>query len=174
MIIDGRVWRLGDGVGATDLIPARYDKIGMKRDWAACAEHLLEDAAPGFAQRVQPGDVIVAGTDFGWGHAHYFGAVINALKHVRLGAVFASSLSGVFFRAATDLGLVTWTYGELAELTSTDDRVEVDLSTGAVHNHTTHVTRRLDPPPSLILELFEAGGSAPWALRRARKLAPTP
>ena len=173
MKIHGRAWRLGDDIGATDLIPARYDKIGMKRDLADCARHLLEDAEPRFASSVRPGDMLVAGDNFGSGHAHYFGAVINACLTVELGAVFASSINGMFFRAATDLGLISWTYGELADLVVTGEEIEVDLERGEFRNLTTSVERQLAPPPRLILDIFEAGGSTNWALRRAQLLEPT-
>jgi 3-isopropylmalate/(R)-2-methylmalate dehydratase small subunit len=174
MRIAGRVWKLGDDVGATDLIPARYDKIGMKRDWAECAHHLLEDLEPSFASGVRRGDIIVAGTNFGSGHAHYFGAVINACKHVGLGAAFATSINGMFFRAATDLGLMTWTYPELADEVSTGDEIDVDLREGRFENRTRNTCRLLTPPHPLILAIFDAGGSTNWAIQRARRTTAQP
>ncbi|WP_406462398.1 hypothetical protein OH768_44480 [Streptomyces sp. NBC_01622] len=168
MEIHGNVWKLGDGIGATDLVPARYDKIGMRRDWAQCASHLLEDVEPDFASSVRKGDVLVAGSNFGSGHAHYFGAAINACLTAGVGAAFAQSINGMFFRAATDLGLVSWTYGELAEAVQTGDEIRIDLDTGEFRNETTGRELRLTPPPELIRSIFRAGGSTPWAVQTVR------
>ena len=83
----------GRGHPGRHLIPARYDKIGMKRDWAGCARHSLEDAEPRFASSVRPGDMLVAGDNFGSGHAHYFGAVINACLTVEPGPSSPAALT---------------------------------------------------------------------------------
>jgi len=169
MKLAGNVWKFGDDVSATDLFPARYDKLGMKRDWDACALHILEDLDPGFASSVRPGDIVVAGRNFGSGHAHYFGAAINGLRATGLGAAFASSINGLFFRAATDLGLISWTFPDLPEMVETGDEVQIDLETGLFQNDTQGVGAQLEPPPRLIAEIFRAGGTTSWAVQKVKR-----
>ncbi|WP_294570016.1 hypothetical protein [uncultured Arthrobacter sp.] len=158
---------------ATDLFPARFDKLGMKRNWAECAEHLLEDAYPQFAADVAPGDFLVVDGTVGSGHAHYFGAAVMSCREVGLSAVLATNVNGMFFRSATDLGLKVWTFPELMPLVESGHQLELDLDAALASNMTTGVTARLTPVPELIQEIFSAGGTTAWAKSRPEVLART-
>lgn len=166
MIVDGRVWKIGDGVGATGLVPAAYDRAGMSRDWQECGKHLLEDVLPGMAEQVRPGDVIVGGTELGSGHAHYYMAAIMGARSAGVSALLAESVSALFMRAAVDAGVAAWSLPGLVELVSTGDHLHLDLATGQAHNLTTGASAQLDPVSPIILDILAAGGTDLWALAR--------
>lgn len=164
--LQGRVWKIDHDVAATDLFPARYDKLGMSRDWAACATHLLEDVAPGLVDRMAAGDVLVVDGQLGAGHAHYFGAAVNSCRHLGLAAVVARSINGMFFRSASDLGLTTWALPELVSAVGPADEITVDLAAGTAIDHTRGTEITFSPVPTLMLDVFAAGGTARWAMNR--------
>ena len=171
MILGGRVWRLGDNVGATDLLPARYDKQGMSRQWDECAKHILEDARPGLAERVGRGDIIVAGENFGAGHAHYYSAAVMGCRTAGIAAFLVDSIGGLFQRACIDFGMPAWPMPGLAGLVAEGDELRIDLATGDARNLTTGAAMRVPPIAPLILDILSAGGSGPWALRRVGAVA---
>jgi 3-isopropylmalate/(R)-2-methylmalate dehydratase small subunit len=166
MKLSGKVWKLGDNIGATDLVSAQYDKQGMSRQWDECAKHVLEDIEPDFAATVQPGDLIVAGENLGSGHAHYYNTAIMACKTAGVGALLGESLNGLFQRAGIDQGFTVWSFKGLNTLVETGDRLEIDLTTGAARNLTSGKTAQFKPVSQVILDIIDAGGSIGWALRR--------
>lgn len=166
MIIHGVVWKYGDDVGATDIVPARHDKAGMQRDWEECSKHLLEDLDPTFAGAVQRGDVIVGGSQLGAGHAHYYMAAIMGSYTAGISALLADSVAALFFRAAIDAGVAAWSYPGISEFVSTGDRLHLDLRTGHAENRTTGATREFGPVSPIVLDILNAGGADAWALRR--------
>jgi len=97
--IEGTAWRLGDDVDTDTIVPGRY-LIG---DIASIAAHVLEGVKPGFAEQVKPGDIIVAGTNFGTGSSREVAA--RAIKHLGISAVVAESFSRIFFRNGVNVGL---------------------------------------------------------------------
>ena len=166
MMLTGRVWKLGENVGATDLLPARYDKQGMSRQWEECATHVLEDVRPGLAEHVRPGDIVVAGEGFGAGHAHYYAAAVMGCKTAGIAAFLVDGIGGLFQRACIDFGMPAWTMKGIAAFVAEGDELRIDLATGAAGNLTTGAAAHFAPVAPLILEIVGAGGSEPWALRR--------
>lgn len=172
MIVAGRVWKLGDGIGATDIVPARYDKQGMSKLWAECATHILEDVDPAIAASIRPGDLFVAGQSFGTGHAHYYSAAVMACRTAGIAGFLVDGISGLFQRASIDFGMPAWAFPGIAALVTQGDRLEVDLATGAARNLTTGAEARFPPVSPIIVDILAAGGSEPWALRRVQHRAP--
>ena len=166
MIIDGKVWKYGDGVGATDIVPSRHDKAGMTRDWPECARHLLEDVDPSFADSVQPGDILVAGKQLGSGHAHYYMAAIMGSHAAGVSALLAESVSALFFRAAIDAGVTAWSLPGITDLVATGDHLRLDLRTGEAENRTTGASAQFAPVSPIVLDILDAGGADSWALQR--------
>lgn len=166
MIRIGRVWKFGDNVDATDLLPARYDKQGMSRQWEECAKHVLEDSNPGLAERIRPSDIFIAGEGFGAGHAHYYSAAVMGCKTAGVAAFLVDGIGGLFQRACIDFGMPAWTMKGISTLVADGDELRVDLATGEAENLSTGVTARFAPVAPLILDILEAGGSEPWALQR--------
>lgn len=166
MMLTGRVWKLGENVGATDLLPARHDKLGMSHQWAECAKHVLEDVRPGLAEHVRTGDIIVAGEGFGAGHAHYYSAAVMGCKTAGIAAFLVDGIGGLFQRACIDFGMPAWTMEGIAAFVAEGDELRIDLATGEAENLSTGVVQRFAPVAPLILDIVGAGGSEPWALRR--------
>lgn len=162
---DGRVWRYGDNVDTDVIIPARYLTTTDER---VLAEHAMEDLDPTFASEVAPGDVVVAGANFGCGSSREHAA--TCLKAAGV-AVVASSFSRIFFRNAVNTGLPALVCPEAVAVTEAGDRVTVDVESGAVVNHTRGLTFEAEALPDFVMDIVRAGGLVPWtrnALERAR------
>ena len=157
----GRAWCYGDSVDTDVIIPARYL---TSTDEAELAEHALEDLDPGFVSAVQPGDVVVAGSNFGCGSSREHAPI--ALKGAGVGAVVARSFARIFFRNAINTGLVIATCPELVDVTDTGDVIEVDVVNGLVSNVTKSQTFKPEPLPDFILEIVGSGGLVEWVKRR--------
>jgi 3-isopropylmalate/(R)-2-methylmalate dehydratase small subunit len=166
MKLSGKVWKFGDNVGATDIVSAQYDSIGMNRRWEECAKHLFEESDPSIAGAIQRGDIIVAGASFGAGHAHYYSTAIMACKTAGIRGFLVESISGLFQRACIDFGLAAWALPGIADFVSQGDQLEIDLATGEAKNHTTGATTQFKPVSRTILDIVEADGSKNWALKR--------
>jgi 3-isopropylmalate/(R)-2-methylmalate dehydratase small subunit len=138
----------------------------MSLKWDECAKHVLEDSIPTFASTVRHGDILVAGKNFGSGHAHYYMTAIMACHTCGLSALLAESVSGLFLRAAIDAGVPALPLPGVGELVNTGDQLEINLETGRARNATTNKTTQFAPVSPIILAILAAGGSKNWALRR--------
>jgi len=157
----GRAWCYGDSVDTDVIIPARYL---TSTDEQELAEHALEDLDPGFVSAVQPGDVVVAGSNFGCGSSREHAPI--ALKGAGVGAVVARSFARIFFRNAINTGLAIVTCPQLVDVTDTGDEIEVDVVNGLVTNVTKGQSFQAEPLPDFILEIVECGGLVEWVKRR--------
>lgn len=159
-----RVWRFGADIDTDVLAPGAYMKGGLD----FIAPHCLESVRPEFASRVQRGDVLVAGPNFGIGSSREQAA--GVLVHLGLAAVIAPSYSGLFFRNAFNLGLLLLTCPE-AERLNEAEAISLDLAAPSV---TTFNGKRLAcaPVPDFLLDMVRAGGLLP--LLRRRLAAGTP
>lgn len=166
MILNGRVWKLGDKVNATDIVSAEFDQQAMAQQYDICAQHVLEDVYPDVAQKLKPGDVLVAGSSFGMGHAHYFGGAILGAREAGISAFLAESISAIFQRMAIEWGMAALEFPGIAAFVNNGDQLEFDLTTGVARNLTTNASRQFRPVPQLILDIVRDGGSSNWALRR--------
>jgi 3-isopropylmalate/(R)-2-methylmalate dehydratase small subunit len=166
MIIQGRVWKVRDDLRATDIVSERYDELSMSKQYDECAKHVLEDIEPRFCKEMRPGDIIVAGRNFGAGHAHYYGGAIMGMKRARVGAVLAESINGFFLRVAIDFGLPAWSFPGLHALVTTGDELKMDMLAGDVTNLTTGKTAKVEGMSPIIGDIIAADGSLKWAVQR--------
>jgi 3-isopropylmalate/(R)-2-methylmalate dehydratase small subunit len=166
MIIQGRVWKIRDDLRATDVVSERYDEFSMSKRFDECAKHVLEDVEPRFVKEMRPGDIIVAGRNFGAGHAHYYGGAIMGMKRTGIGAVLAESINGFFLRVAIDFGLAAWSFPGLHALVNTGDEIRLDMLSGDVTNLTTKTVAKVDGMSPIIADIIEADGSLKWAVQR--------
>lgn len=157
----GRAWCYGDSVDTDVIIPARYLTSTDEQELAA---HALEDLDPGFVSAVHPGDVVVAGSNFGCGSSREHAPI--ALKGAGVGAVVARSFARIFFRNAINTGLAIVTCPQLVDVTDTGDEIEVDVVNGLVTNVTKSQSFEAEPLPDFILEIVECGGLVEWVKRR--------
>jgi len=172
--LGGRVWKFGDDLSMFDLLPARYDDLGVNENWQECAGHLLEDIRPNFVADRRPGDIIVAAENLGIGHAHYYRATILACKIGGVAAMLAGSTVSLFQRGAIDQGLPVWAYPGIGAIVEDGERLEMDLSTGAARNADTGATLQFKPLAPVILDILAVEGAFNWAKRRAAERAAGP
>ena len=161
MSITGHVWKYGDNVDTDAIIPARYLNTSSE---AELASHCMEDHDPGFAERVRPGDIIVAGTNFGCGSSREHAPV--AIKAAGIGCVIAETFARIFFRNSLNIGLPILECPEAAQAARAGDILEIDLSTGTIRNVDTGATYEATPYPEFMLALIDAGGLVEYTRRK--------
>jgi 3-isopropylmalate/(R)-2-methylmalate dehydratase small subunit len=160
-----RVWRLGADIDTDALAPGHAMKHGID----VIAKHCLEAIRPDFARGVRPGDVIVAGPNFGIGSSREQAAA--ALRHLGVAAVIAPSFAGLFFRNAFNLGLLLLTCAQ-AERIAEGEPVAFDARAGQVIRGNGEVLAA-EPIPAFLLDMVEAGGLLPQLQQRfAARTAP--
>jgi len=156
MSFQGKAWKFGSDVNTDEIIPARYLYFV---DPAKLAEHVMEDADPEFPSKVEPGDIIVAGKNFGCGSSREHAAV--AIKGAGVACVIAASFARIFFRNAFNTGLLIFESPEASEGISHGDIVEVDPEKGIIRNITTGRVFRVSAIPPFMKQLLEDGGLIP-------------
>ncbi|HHH40920.1 MAG TPA: 3-isopropylmalate dehydratase small subunit [Chloroflexi bacterium] len=162
--LEGRVWRYGDNVDTDVIIPARYLNVS---DPAQLAVHCLEDLDPAFARQVQPGDIVVAGENFGAGSSREHAPL--ALKAAGVGCIIARSFARIFYRNAINIGLPILECPQAVEETETGDVLTVDLEAGTITNHRTGRTYQAPPFPPFVMGIIRAGGLVPYTRRRMQE-----
>jgi 3-isopropylmalate/(R)-2-methylmalate dehydratase small subunit len=152
-VLVGRVWRFGDHVDTDAVIPARHCNTA---DPAILAQHCMEDADSTFAAKVQPGDVIVAGANFGCGSSREVAPI--AIRAAGVSAVIAASFARIFFRNAINLGLPILECPEAAAVIEAGERVEIDPAQGSIRSLTTGRSFQAQPFPDFLLRIIALGG----------------
>jgi len=150
--ISGQVWHFGDDIEGEAIIPARYRSAST----GELGAHCLEGVDQGFAGAVRPGDLIVAGRNFGCGP--WRTEAPAALKRAGGSAVVAASFARPFYRDALHIGLLLIEAAEAAMEAETGDWLSIDLIAGTVENPRTGKTHPMTPYPPFMLELAAAGG----------------
>ncbi len=159
MAIEGIVFKFGSNVNTDLIIPARYLQR-QDPDWLA--QHCMEDADPTFAQRVRPGDVVVAEDNFGHGSSREAAAV--ALKAAGVSCVIAKSFARIFFRNCLNRGLPCITCPEAVDAAQEGSRIRVNLATGMIELGTS--VYRAEPMPEFMRNLLDSGGLVQYGRRR--------
>ncbi|HWR41878.1 3-isopropylmalate dehydratase small subunit [Sporomusa sp.] len=153
MQFSGKVWRYGDNVDTDVIIPARYLNTANMKELAA---HAMEDIDPSFAGKVQEGDIIVAGKNFGCGSSREHAP--GALKAAGIACVVAESFARIFYRNAINIGLPLIELGEGDINIKAGDTLAVDLDGGTAKNLATGETFVVPSLPGFIQEIAQAGG----------------
>ncbi len=161
MIIRGRVWKFGNDVDTDLIIPARYLNTTDPRELAS---HCMEDADPGFAGKVRPGDIIVAGRNFGCGSSREHAPV--AIKNAGISCVIAGSFARIFYRNAVNIGLPILDAGEAISAIENGDEVEIDLASGKIRNLTHPRVYKAAAFPAFMQQIIEAGGLINYVKKR--------
>lgn len=164
----GHVFKYGDNVNTDVLYPGRH-LANPEPDYQRA--HALEDLDPDFAKTVRPGDVVVAGRNFGCGSSRE--QAVTCLKYAGAEAVVAKSFARIYFRNCVNNGVAPIVCPEAVDAAETGDEVEVDLSRGVVHNITRDTEHTFEPLPEFLRGILDAGGLIPW-LRAQRDVAVTP
>jgi 3-isopropylmalate dehydratase small subunit len=153
MKIAGKVWRFGNDIDTDLIIPARYLNTSDPRELAA---HCMEDADPTFSGKVEAGDIIVAGKNFGCGSSREHAPI--AIKAAGVACVIGATFARIFYRNALNIGLPILESLEASEEIGEGDRIEVELESGMIRNLTTGKSYSAKPFPPFMRELIEAGG----------------
>lgn len=153
MTSEGRVWKLGDDINTDMIIPGVYlDRYDPKH----LAAHALEGANREFASKVRPGDVIIAGKNFGCGSSRE--QAVIALKESGVSAVIAKSFSRIFYRNAINLGLPVVSSDKAAEVFEDGEFVTVDLDARLVRSKDGRRVASVDEIPERAAAILHAGG----------------
>jgi 3-isopropylmalate/(R)-2-methylmalate dehydratase small subunit len=156
----GRARVLGDDVNTDYIVTSRRKREGI--DPQFLRRYIFEELDPAFAASVEPGDLIVAGKNFGCGSA--MEVAVTALVGAGIRAVLARSFSRTYYRNAVNNGLLPVVCDTRA--IREGDRVRVESA--AVHNETTGETMAAEPLPPVMLEIIQAGGLVGYMVRRSR------
>jgi len=159
--IKGRVWKFGDNINTDEIIPARYLNTTDPKE---LAKHCMEDADPEFIKKYSPGDIIVAGKNFGSGSSREHAPL--AIKAAGIATVIADSFARIFYRNAINIGLPILQIQGISEKVSEGDILEVDFTKGEVKNLTKNEIYKSDPFPPFMQQIIGSGGLMNYIVNR--------
>lgn len=156
----GNVWKFGNDIDTDAIIPGRYLILNTPEE---LAKHAFEGVRPEFAAKVNPGNIIVGGYNFGCGSSREHAPL--ALKGAKVKCIIARSFARIFFRNSINIGL------PLLECPETDridenDELEVDLATGVITNKTKNESYQATPLPDFLRGIVDAGGLIEYTRRQ--------
>lgn len=163
MQLKGRVWAYGDDVDTDVIIPAKYLNTS---DPDELASHVMEGAGTEMAGNVKPGDIIVAGKNFGCGSSREHAPI--AIKAAGVGAVVAGSFARIFYRNAFNIGLPIFESPEAIKGVEKGDELEIDAGTGVIRNLTKGTEFKAKPIPEFMRDLIEKGGLVKWTKEKIK------
>ncbi len=149
----GKVFKYPDNVDTDVIIPARYLNTS---DAQELSKHCMEDIDTEFVKKVNKGDIMVAGWNFGCGSSREHAPLV--IKTCGTGCVIAKSFARIFYRNAINIGLPILECPEAADGISAGDEVEVDFDTGVITDLTSNTTYQARPFPEFIQNIIRAGG----------------
>ena len=149
----GKVFKYPDNVDTDVIIPARYLNTSDAKE---LAKHCMEDIDNTFVSRVNAGDIMVAGWNFGCGSSREHAPI--AIKASGVSLVIAKSFARIFYRNAINIGLAIVECPEAAENISEGDKVEADMDNGIIRNLTTGQEFKAAPFPDFVQKIIENGG----------------
>lgn len=153
MNYQGKVLKYGDNVDTDVIIPARYLNTSDKKELAS---HCMEDIDKDFKNKVQTGDIMVAGYNFGCGSSREHAPI--AIKESGVSLVIARSFARIFYRNSINIGLAIVECSEAVDGMENGDKVEADLTNGVLYNRTNGKSFKVQPFPPFIQKIIENGG----------------
>jgi 3-isopropylmalate/(R)-2-methylmalate dehydratase small subunit len=154
LIVAGRVWVFGDALNTDAMYPAD----AMKLDLPEAAKHVFHEVRPGWTSHVAPGDIVVAGKNFGIGSSRPVAALFNELG---VAALVAEEFNSLFFRNAVNAGLPAITVPDATSIFTDGDIGTFNFTEGSWRNQTTDVGGHVPPLPELVLDILASGGVLP-------------
>jgi 3-isopropylmalate/(R)-2-methylmalate dehydratase small subunit len=153
MIIKGKVWKFKDNIDTDVIIPARYLNTSNPKELAL---HCMEDYDPEFVKKMNQGDIIVAGKNFGCGSSREHAPIV--LKAAGVSCIIATSFARIFFRNAINIGLPIFESKEVVDLCSEGDLLEIDTVKGIINNLNKDKISKTNLLPEFIQKVISAGG----------------
>jgi len=152
--VSGRVWVFGHGLTTDDM----YPPDAMKLDIPEAAKQVFYAVRPGWTGEVRPGDIVVAGRNFGLGSSRPVAALFRQLG---VAALIAEEFNSLFFRNAVNAGLPAMTVPDATSVFRDGDVAAIDLATGSWVNQSTQTSGTVPVLPALVLEIVASGGVLP-------------
>jgi 3-isopropylmalate/(R)-2-methylmalate dehydratase small subunit len=149
----GKVWKFGDDVDTDIIIPGRYLVLRDEKELAAC---VMEGCDPEFSKKVSPGDIIVAGKNFGCGSSREHAPI--AIKGAGITAVVAESFARIFYRNSINIGLPLIEAKNISGKISEGDIVDIDIDNGILKDLDTSEEFEIKPLPEFMLGIMDEGG----------------
>jgi len=156
LVFEGNCWKFGDNIPTDEITPT----FVVWKGFAEMAKHVLESLNPDFPTKVQNGDIIVAGRNFGCSSGRAIAP--KAIKATGVAAVVAEGFSRTFYRNGHEVGLPILEVAGIHELVETGDRIRVDVANGTVTNLTSGKSLQGSPAPQFLLDMLRAGGLIPF------------
>lgn len=153
MIANGKVLKYGDNVDTDVIIPARYLN---SFDAKELASHVMVDLDPTFVDRLEPGDIVVAKSNFGCGSSREHAPL--ALKTAGVSCVIANSFARIFYRNSINIGFPILECPEAVAGIEEGDKVEVEFETGVIKNLTKGTSFQAQAFPPFLQKMIEANG----------------
>jgi 3-isopropylmalate/(R)-2-methylmalate dehydratase small subunit len=154
LTITGRVWVFGDDLNTDAMYPA----FAMKMDPPEAARHIFYEVRPGWTDQVSPGDIVIAGKNFGLGSSRPVAALFTELG---VAGLVAEEFNSLFFRNAVNAGLPAMTVPDATTAFREGDSGTFDLTSGSWRNETTGASGAVPKLPDLILDIIASGGVLP-------------
>lgn len=148
----GKAFKFGDDISTDHIAPGRL--FHLRSDLPEFAKHVLEDADPEFASKMNVGDFVVAGNNFGLGSSREHAPQI--IKIAGVGAVLAKSFARIFYRNAINIGLLLIECD--TDKIDAGDELQIDIKAGFVHNVTKDIKIQITPLPDVMIKLLNEGG----------------
>ena len=159
----GRAWKFGDDINTDYIIAGKY-KLSIT-DLDELSKHTMEAIMPDFAEKVQKGDFVVAGRNFGCGSSREQAPLV--LKRLGVAAVIAKSFARIFYRNAINIGLPAVECADTDEI-DTGDLLEVDLAQGTVKNISKRKVYMIKPLPPELWKILSEGGLVNYVKKHGR------
>ena len=153
MKANGTVHKYGDNVDTDVIIPARYLNTADHKELAA---HCMEDIDKDFVKKVNDGDIMVGGANFGCGSSREHAPI--AIKNSGISCVIAATFARIFFRNSINIGLAILECPEASEKIDAGDRIEIDFDTGVITNLTKNEQYKAEPFPEFIKDIINSDG----------------
>ena len=148
----GKAFKFGDNISTDHIAPGRL--FHLRNDLVEFSKHVLEDADETFASRVQKGDFVVAGNNFGLGSSREHAPQI--IKIAGVGAVIAKSFARIFYRNAINIGLLAIECN--TDAIDAGDELELDIKQGVLKDLTKNIELKITPLPDVMIKLLNDGG----------------
>jgi 3-isopropylmalate/(R)-2-methylmalate dehydratase small subunit len=165
-VIRGKVWKFGDNISTTDITPSEM-YMGVPH----VPKDIVFDAIrPDWKQKVQPGDCLVVGKNFGFGS--HRAKANDVMKDLKIGCIVADSIARIYYRTAIAIGFPAFPCPGVSKIFDEGQEIELDIHKGTVRNLTTGQVIQGKPYPPQLLEILAGGGMMPLVVERARNVAP--
>jgi len=164
MILQGKIWKFGSDVDTDVIIPARYLNITDPRELGT---HCMEGIAPDFHKKIKPGDIIVAGKNFGCGSSREHAPL--AIKALGISCVIAKTFARIFYRNAFNIGLPILECADVSDRIEEGQEVQVNLDTGQIQDLFKRQNFQAKAIPPFMQELVRDGGLMNHIARRLNK-----